>query len=33
MGVHKLWHILNSSGKPIQLEKLAGKRLAIGISF
>jgi len=33
MGVHKLWHILNSVGKPIDLDRLARKRLAIDTSI
>lgn len=31
MGVHGLWQLLKTAGKPVPLESLEGKVLAVGI--
>lgn len=33
MGVHGLWKLLESTGKPINPESLEGKILAVGILY
>lgn len=33
MGVHGLWKLIDSSGKPIPLEALENRILAVGILF
>lgn len=33
MGVHGLWRLIESSGKPVPLESLENKVLAVGILF